>query len=148
MLQRLIIPLSLLACVALLSCQSYTTTLTQSPGRVDEAATISTLHSIAKAQIAYSVSNGGSYGTFEQLSEGGYLDSRFNSSKPVLYGYALTMTATPKSSDPAASSYSCSADPRSAPNAKGRHFYIDSNTPEVHANATQPATASDEIVQP
>jgi hypothetical protein len=147
MLQRLIITLSFLACVALFSCQSYTTTLTQSPGRVDEVATISTLHSIARAQIAYSVSNGGNYGTFEQLSEGGYLDSRFNTSKPALYGYALTMTATPKSSD-SASSYSCSADPKSAPNAKGRHFYIDSSTPEVRANATLPATVNDEIVQP
>jgi hypothetical protein len=148
MLQRLIIPLSLLACVASLSCQSYTTTLTQSPGRVNEVATISTLHSIARAQIAYSVSNSGNYGTFEQLSEGGYLDSRFNSSKPVLYGYTLTITATRNSSDPGAYSYSCSADPKSAPNAKGRHFYIDSSSQEVHANATQPATVNDEIVQP
>ena len=148
MLPRLIIPLSLVACVALLSCQSYTTTLTQSPGRVDEVATISTLHSIARAQLAYSVSNGGAYGTFEQLSEGGYLDSRFNSSKPVLYGYTLTMSATPKSSDSGAFSYSCSADPKSVPNAKGRHFYIDSSSQEVHANATQPATVNDELVQP
>lgn len=125
-----------IACIASLSCQSYTTGLQQSAGRVDETAVIGSLRTIGVAQRSYSVSNGGDYGTFQQLSEAGYLDSRFNSSKPEVKGYALTMNVGEKS-------FSCNADPAITGGQQARHFYIDSTSGEIHANPSQPATAAD-----
>lgn len=143
----LILAIFILACLPSSSCQSYTTTLTESPGRVDEGVTISTLRSIATAQTSYSVGNDGNYGTFTELSEGGFLDSRFNSQQPVLNGYVLTMTTSEKSADGA--SYSCNADPENTPaNARGRHFYIDSASGIIHVNPTQQASANDPAFQP
>ena len=142
----LIFAISILACVPAFSCQSYTTTLTESPKRVDEGVTIPTLRSISTAQAAYSLRNDGNYGTFTQLSEGGYLDSRFNSRQPVLNGYMLTMTTSEKSAD--GPSYSCNADPENTTaNAKGRHFYIDSSSGIIHINPTQQASANDPAFQ-
>jgi len=131
-----------------ISCKSYTTTLKESPSKVDEGATISTLRSIYGAQTAYSVSNDGNYGTFKELVAGGYLDQRFNSSRPVLYGYAFTISTNAKSQDSATATYSCNADPQAPAVAKGRHFYINSSSLEMHVNENQPASANDPIVQP
>ena len=138
----------LFVCLASLNCQSYTTSLETSSGRVDEAAAISTLRAIAQAQTAYSISNAGDYGSFEQLAAGGFLDSRFNRSKPKIYGYVLTMKASSKSTGADESSYSCNADPDPTANRSGRHFYIDSDSTGVRVNAAQPASASDDILQP
>ena len=134
----------LLACIATLSCQPYTTGLQQSVTRVDETAAIAALHSIALAQQNYFASNGG-YGTFQQLCESGHLDSRFNSSKPELKGYLLTMEVTPKTEGGSQGFFSCKADP--AGSASGRHFYTDSTSDEIHVNPNQPATANDPGLQ-
>ena len=69
-------------CCAALACTSYTSGLQQSTTRVDETAAIAALHSITAAQRTYTISNGGNYGTFTQLSEAGYLDPRFNAERP------------------------------------------------------------------
>jgi hypothetical protein len=126
------------------ACQSYTTTLVESPGRVDEQVALSTLRTIASAQTMYSLSNSGAYGSFEQLVVAGHLDSRFSPSPPKVGGYILTMTV----SGGAESSYHCNADPDAAANRKGRHFYLGSAAPEIRANLTRVATANDEVVQP
>lgn len=131
-----------------LACQKYTETLVDSPRRVDEGVAISTLRSIGQAQTAYSVINSGDYGTFEQLVAGGHLDARFNSSKPRLYGYFLTMTVNNRSSGNAQSSYHCNADPDPAVNPAGRHFFLSSDSPQLHVNPTKPASANDEALQP
>ena len=146
--RRLLMLFIAIGCVASLSCQTYTTGLVQSSGRVDEIAAISTLRAIANAQTAYSISHTGDYGTFEQLVEGGYLDQRFNSSKPRLPGYFLTMTASPKSGSSAEGSYQCNADPDETANAAGRHFYLSSGSTAIHVNAKQPATENDQALQP
>lgn len=126
----------ILVCMAVLSCQSYTTGLQQSVGKTDEISAIAALHSIAAAQRTYSITSGGNYGTFQQLVEAGHLDSRFNSNKPELKDYVLTM-------DVSAGRFSCNADPiRTGPQA-GRHFYTDSTSAEIHVNPSQPATATD-----
>lgn len=130
------------------ACQSYTDTLVDSPRRVDERVAISTLRSIGQAQTAYSLSNSGDYGSFEQLVAGGHLDARFNSSKPKLNGYFVTMTVNNRSAGVAQSSYYCNADPEPAVNPGGRHFYLGSESPELHVNPTKPATANDEAFQP
>lgn len=137
-----------LACCASLSCQKYTETLVESPRRVDEGATISTLRSIGQAQIAYSVSNSGNYGSFEQLVAAGHLDARFNSSKPKRHGYFLTMTANNRSSGAGQSSYHCNADPDPVTNPAGRHFYLGSESPEIRVNPTKPASAEDDPFRP
>jgi len=131
-----------------LACGSYTDTLVDSPRRVDEGATISTLRSIGQAQTAYSVSNSGDYGSFEQLVAAGHLDARFNSSKPSRHGYFFTMTANNRSSGAGQSSYYCNADPDPAVNPAGRHFFLGSDSPELRVNPTKPATATDAALRP
>jgi len=143
-----ILALTVLLCIASLSCQPYSTGLQQSVARADETAATAALRTIAVAQRTYSASNGGDFGTFQQLCEGGYLDSRFNSSKPALKDYVLTMEVAPKSEAQAEGFYSCNADPvRTGPQA-GRHFYIDSTSSELHVNPGESATAKDPIAQP
>jgi hypothetical protein len=132
---------------ALPACQSYTTTLVESPGRVDERVAISTLRSIAQAQTAYSLTHSGAYGSFEQLIADGHLDSRFSSGQPKVGGYVLSMTVSNPSSG-VDNSYHCNADPDPSVKAAGRHFYLGSNSSELRMNATKPATASDEAFRP
>ena len=144
MIRTLLLASLFLTGLGALACQSYTTTLVESPGRVDEQAALSTLRSIASAQTAYSLSNSGAYATFEQLVAGGHLDSRFSSSQPRIGGYVMTMTVA----GGAESSYSCNADPDPTANQKGRHFFVGSASPEIRVNLTKAATANDEVLQP
>ena len=140
-----LLALSLLVCLASFSCQTYTSGLKQSLTAADETAATGTLRTIALAQRTYSITSG-DYGTFKQLSDGGYLDSRFNSDKPAIKDYVLTMVVTPKGEGKAEGFYSCNADPTREQ--AGRHFYIDSTSSDLHVNPTAPATANDPIVQP
>ena len=137
----------LVASLATLNCQTYTTGLQQGAGRADEVAALSTLGAITRAQTAYSISNPGDYGTFEQLAAGGFLDDRFNSSKPRFYGYIFTMNVIPKSGSKDGS-YTLNVDPDPALKVTGKHFYLDSNSADIHVNASQQAAASDGIVKP
>ena len=139
---------TILVFLASSACQSYTSGLQHGATRVDETVAIATLRSINTAQKTYSLSNGGSYGTFEELVQGGYLDTRFNSSKPVFKDYVLTIAVTPKPDGATEGSYHCNADPQASGNRLGRHFYIDSTSAEIHFNETQPATAADQALQP
>ena len=133
--------LALIAAVLVVAgCQSYTTGLQQTVDRADETVAIAALHSIVQAQRSYSLSHEGGYATLAQLSEAGYLDSRFGSDKP-LKDYVLTLTVNSGSD----AGYSCLADP--VPGRQGRHFYIDSMSGEIHANAVQPASAADSAIQ-
>jgi hypothetical protein len=134
--------------IALLSCQTYTTGLQKSIARADETAAKGALHTLAVAQQTYSASSGGDFGTFQQLSEGGYLDPRFNFNKPVIKDYVLTMEVTPKSEAGAEAFYSCNADPDPNGFKAGSHFYMDSTSSVLHVNPNASATARDPIVQP
>ena len=133
-----------LICLASLSCQSYSSGLQQSVARADETAATAALRTIAIVQQTYSLSNGGNYGTFQQLAAGGYLDSRFNSDKPALKNYVLTMEVGSGHEGPY---YSCNADP-AGDGPQGRHFYMDWRSNALHVNPTQPASVGDPIVQP
>jgi Tfp pilus assembly protein PilE len=141
---RFVVALFILGCTAILACQSYTTGLQQSVKAADETAATAALHSIALAQRNYLMSTG-DYGTFQQLSEGGYLDSRFNSTNPEIKGYVLTMNVTPKTEGQSQGFFSCNADPTGS--LSGRHLYIDSTSNLIHVNASQPASANDAPVQ-
>ena len=136
-----------LFCISFASCQNYTSGLVQTAGRADEAVVITNLRSIMTAENAYNQSNG-SYGTFEQLASGGFLDARFKGERPSLNQYSYTITVTEKSAEGATASYSCNADPERSGDRAGRHFYIDSTSNEIRANATQAASATDEVIKP
>jgi len=135
---------TVLICLAALSCQNYSSGLQQSVTGADETVATGALRTIAVAQQTYSVTNEGNYGSFPQLSAAGYLDERFNSDKPALKNYVLTMEVVQGSGGPF---YSVNADP-AGEGPQGRHFYMDSRSSALHANATQPATASDPVAQP
>jgi hypothetical protein len=127
---RLLTVLTLLMGVAfLLSCQSYSTGLQQSVARADETSAIAALKTISTAQQSYAITNGGSYGTFQQLSEGGFLDTRFNSNTPQIKDYVLSM-------DVSGNTYHINADPVRSGEAAGRHFYLDSTSPLIRVNPT------------
>lgn len=148
MTRRLLFAGAILVCLASFACQSYTTGVQKGVTRVDETVAISALRTINTAQNTYSLSHDGSYGTFEELVQGGYLDTRFNSNKPVFKDYVLTMAVTPKTAGMAEGSYRCNADPQDSGNRVGRHFYIDSASAEIHVNETQTATAADQPLHP
>ena len=131
--------LYILALPLFLNCQSHTTSLQKTRTKADETAILGTLRTIATAQRAYALSTGGDYGSFQQLTESGFLDERFNSEKPVVQDYVLTMSAEGKE-------FSCNADP--AGDQEGRHFYLDSTSPLIHVNPSKPASASDPVYQP
>ena len=137
----------LLISLATLGCREYSTGLQQSSGRADETSAIATLRTLAQAQTTYSISNAGQFATFEQLVEGGFLDSRFHHSNPTLYGYTFTLDVSPPS-DVTPGSYVCNADPAPTAPPGGRHFYIDSNSQDIRMNPTQPATSKDQILRP
>jgi Tfp pilus assembly protein PilE len=128
------------ACIGFSACQTYTTGLKQDVARANELAAMASLHAIALAQQTYSISNGGKYGTLQQLVEGSFLDPTITNSDKK--DYVFTMNAGQKAGE---EFYSCNADPKDKP---GRHFYIDSTSRDVHVNQTQPATASDPSHQP
>ena len=139
-----LLAITALICLASLSCQNVSTPLEKTIARADETVATGALHTIAVAQQTYSISNGGNYGTFPQLAAGGYLDGRFNSDKPALKDYVLTMEVSSAAQGPF---YRINADP-AGDGPQGRHFYFDSTSNLLRANPTQPASASDPIVQP
>ena len=139
--------LIVLLCVALAGCQKYTSGLVQTAARADEAVVLSNLRAIITAENAYNAS-AGTYGTFDQLTNGGFLDARFKGDRPSLSQYSYTITIPEKSPDAATASYTCNADPERAGDRAGRHFYVDSTSNDVHVNATQPASATDEVIKP
>ncbi len=141
MIRLLMLAGSLFVSAAMLSCQTYSTGLQQSMGRANETLAVTALKTASTAQQAYAVANGGSYGTFQQLCEGGYLDGRFNSSQPQFKDYVLSM-------ETGANFYSINADPSREGEQQGRHLYLDATSPLIHVNATQPATAGDPPIQP
>jgi Tfp pilus assembly protein PilE len=131
------------ACISFSACQTYTTGLKQDVARANELAAIAALHAIAIAQQTYSVSNGGKYGTLQQLVDGGFLDPNISNSEKK--DYVFIMNVGQKAGSAGEEFYSCNADPKDKP---GRHFYIDSTSREMHVNVTQPATSSDPTYQP
>ena len=139
----LVLPLFLVT----VACKEYSTGLQHSSTRADETSAIATLRTVSQAQTTYSISNAGNFANFEQLAEGGFLDSRFHHASPELHGYVFTLTVNP-ASDTTPSSYVCNADPAPTSPQGGRHFYIDSDSLDIRMNPTKPATSKDEILRP
>ncbi|HEY0407010.1 MAG TPA: hypothetical protein VGC89_14855 [Pyrinomonadaceae bacterium] len=122
-----------------------TNAYTQTTTAVDENGAVRTLGVISKAQLQYSITNGGEYGMFEDLARSGLLDSRFAGHTPEMAGYVYTIKLAPASGGQAAM-FAVFADPKtpiSGVQTKGRHLYMDSTSNVIHANASQQASASD-----
>jgi len=124
-----------------LACQQYSQGLEKSVARADEVGAISALHTVVLAERNYSLSNSGAYATFQELVKTGALDQRFDSETPRLNGYLLLMTVT-KGAGTVPDSFTLSADPETPATKPGRHFFVDSQG-MIHANPSQPATATD-----
>jgi hypothetical protein len=139
--------LGLLAAVGLLfSCSSGNSSeglgvYPKAMGAADEGSAIQTLRTIATAEGQLKAT-GGSYGDFEALTQGGYLDQRFASRTPNIRGYRFTISATE-------AEFTVHADPETTekqPTTGVRHFYLDGSDNAVHANPTQAASKSDPVV--
>jgi hypothetical protein len=109
-------------------------------GAADEGSAIQTLRTIATAEGQLKASRG-SYGDFEALTQGGYLDSRFAAPTPNQRGYRFTISASE-------SDFSVNADPQTTetqPTTGSRHFYLEGSDNAVHANPTRAASKSDPV---
>src|SRR5947209_16350394 len=62
-------------------------------GAADEASAIQSLRTIATAQMQLKAAHG-VYGSFEDLTQAGFLDQRFAGTTPNLRGYRFTIEAT------------------------------------------------------
>jgi len=138
--------ISLLSLALISGCQSYTSGLQQSVARADEVTAIALIRTITMAERTYSLSNDGEYATLQQLVTAGFLDAKYAGDKP-LRDYVITLTVTPKAAGAVEGSYSCNLDPDKNGEHVGRHLYVDSTTSGIHVNDTQPATATDKLIE-
>jgi prepilin-type N-terminal cleavage/methylation domain-containing protein len=115
----------------------------------NEAAAITHLQRISTAQVTYfNTKNRAGYGTFDQLSSGGYLDKRFTGDTPLVDGYIFRMALTAKSGNQPPG-YGVNADPQKPTGltATGsRFFYIGSDVGTPTSNNEKPATPEDPTV--
>jgi general secretion pathway protein G len=112
----------------------------------NEAAAITHLQRVSTAQVTfYNTKNRSGYGTFDQLSSGGYLDRRFAGDAPLVDGYIFRLTLTAKSGNQPPA-YGVNADPQKPTGltATGsRFFYIGSDVGTPTSNNEKPATPED-----
>jgi hypothetical protein len=127
------------------SCQSYTSGLQQSIVRADETVAITTIRTISTAEVSYNLTHEGDYATLQQLVDAGLLDSRFGKERP-LKDYVITLKLTPKAGA-GQGYYTCNLDPDRNGERVGRHFYVESGTDGIHVNDSQPASATDKVIE-
>ena len=112
----------------------------------NEAAAITHLQRISTAQVTFfNTKNRSGFGTFDQLSSGGYLDKRFTGDTPLVDGYIYRLTLTPKASN-TPPAYGVNADPQKPTGltATGsRFFYIGSDVGTPTSNGEKPAGPED-----
>ena len=129
----------LIACCAMSGCMSESTETKASDNspmfnKLHRESAMGALNAIRSAQISY-MSQTGSYGTFPQLVNRNLLDSRFTGERPVVQGYAFTITVD------SGGGYSVNADPKEG---EGRHFYMDQSN-AIHYNDNRSASSSDQV---
>ena len=112
----------------------------------NEAAAITHRKNISTAQVTYfNTKNRSGYGTFEQLSSGGYLGKQFTGDTPLVDGYIYKMTLTAKSGNQPPG-YAVNADPQKPTGltATGtRFFYIGSDVGQPTSNGDKTAGPDD-----
>ena len=115
--------------------------------RTDEAAAIRALQTIYSAEIQYSTTHSGTFGTLDQLVTDGYLDKRFSGTNPVVEGYVFNISVVGDQDSSPGSSFQATADPKDASAQSARHLYLNASSNVIHVNATRPATALDPPLQ-
>lgn len=112
----------------------------------NETAAITHLQRTSTAQVTYyNTKNRSGYGTFDQLSSGGYLDKRFIGDAPLVDGYIFSMTLTAKSGN-TPPGYGVNSDPQKPTGltATGsRFFYIGSDVGTPTSNNDKRASSED-----
>jgi prepilin-type N-terminal cleavage/methylation domain-containing protein len=112
----------------------------------NETAAITHLQRLSTAQVTYyNTKNRSGYGTFDQLSSGGYLDKRFVGDAPLVDGYIFSMTLTAKAGNQPPG-YAVNADPQkpTGMTATGsRFFYIGSDVGVPTSNNDKRASPED-----
>ena len=112
----------------------------------NEAAAITHLGRISTAQVTYfNTKNRTTYGTFDQLAQGGYLGKQFAGDTPLVDGYIYRMALTAKSGNQPPA-FAVNADPQkpTGMTATGsRYFYIGSDVGQATSNGEKPATPED-----
>src|SRR5438270_9770753 len=112
----------------------------------NEAATIKHLSEIQTAQVTfYNTQNRTGYGTFDQLSTGGFLKEAFKGDSPVVDGYVYSMTLTPRGTNqPPAFGINANPEKATGVTATGsQYFYFGSDTSTPRYNKERQATADD-----
>lgn len=136
--------LAVLAALAALIVNSYTTGNRLRAAATHEATAFHHLKNIAAGQQIYRDAFG-DYATFDQLIESGVLlNEKFAGAEPIVDGYAYRLRITPRLGD-APPSYALNADPhRTEDSYTGElHFYMDSNVAGIRQSDARPATATD-----
>ncbi|MDT7687377.1 MAG: type pilus assembly protein PilA [Acidobacteriota bacterium] len=115
----------------------------------NEAAAITHLQRISTAQVTYyNTKNRAGYGTFDQLSQGGYLGKQFAGDTPLVDGYIFRMTLTAKTGNQPPV-YAVNADPQKPTGltATGsRFFYIGSDVGTPTSNNEKSASPDDPTI--
>jgi len=99
--------------------------------KLHRESTMGSLNAIRTAETAY-MSQTGSYGSFNQLVSQQLLDSRFVGDRPVVQGYAFSMTT-------GSGSFYVNADPYAG---EGRHYYMDQEN-TIRFNDRESASSGD-----
>jgi prepilin-type N-terminal cleavage/methylation domain-containing protein len=111
----------------------------------NEAAAITHLQRISTAQVTYfNTKNRTGYGTFDQLSSGGYLAKQFTGDAPLVDGYIYKMTITAKSGNEPPG-FGVNADPQKPTGitATGSRFFYASSDTGITSNNEKPAGPDD-----
>ena len=114
--------------------------LPKAVGAADETSAIQSLRTISTAEAQLRASRG-SYGDFDALVQGGFLDERFAGVSPNVKGYRFTISAND-------SEFAVSADPQTTETQSttgSRHFYLDSSG-TVHFNLKEAASKNDPVI--
>ena len=107
----------------------------------NEAATIQNMKTIAAVEIQYYNTHGRKFGTFEDLTREQLISGKFKGEPPIVDGYILTLTITPKAENTRAM-YVLNADPED--NSTGtNHFFLDSSSIEIRFNPDRRAGSND-----
>lgn len=109
----------------------------------NEAATLQNLKTIAAVEPLYYQTHSRTFGAFRQLVSEQMLSRKFDGDPVTADGYVLTLIALPGSPN-VRSSYTVRADPLSREQGTN-HFYLDSESNQIHVNPEQPAGPNDPI---
>jgi hypothetical protein len=102
--------------------------------KLHRESTMGALNAIRTAETSY-MSQTGSYGSFNQLVSQQLLDSRFVGERPVVQGYAFSITT-------GSGSFHVNADPFAG---EGRHYYMDQEN-MIRFNDKESASSGDPIL--